>query len=132
MTNPAPDKLSRLLHAQQRRWRQPERRLVDSGEIAVLRALWITSRDEVLALQNNYDDARTAVAALEERIPVVRDILFWTHDPDARLPFSLFADTIGVTTEEASKELFCGVSRDLLAVVSNIEPVRCPLCERRR
>ena len=132
MTHPSPEKLSIILHRVQSRWKQPERRLVESGEIAVFRAIWIASRDEVLGLQNDYDDARRAVASFEDRLPVVRDVMFWTRDPAAGVPFSLFADTLGTTTEELVKQLFQGVSRELLAVVGNKSPFMCPLCMKKK
>lgn len=128
MTNPSPDKLSRLLQATQSRWKRPERRLVECGEIAVLRHLWIANRDEIVSLQNAYEAASNAAADLEERIPVVRDIAFWVRDPSAGVPFSLMAEALGVTGDDLACEMFAGVNGRLLDLVHNREPLRCPLC----
>ena len=70
--------------------------------------MWIASRDEVLGLQNDFDDARRAVASIEERLPAVRDIVFWVRDPAAGLPFNLFCEAIGATCEETARELSAG------------------------
>lgn len=132
MSNPPPEKLSKLIQAVQSRWKRPERRLVDCGELAVLRGLWIASRDELLALDNAVSEVGKQMVEIEERLPAGRDIMFWVNDPTANVPFSMFAEALGVTSESLAKELVAGISRPVLDLVSNRQPLCCPLCSRKR
>ena len=132
MTTPSPEKLAQLMAREKSRWKQPERRLVESCEINLLRGIWIASTNEMLALQNNFDDMRRAQAAFEEQLPTARDIAFWANDPAAGLPLSLLAETLSVTSDELTTQLFQGMSRDVLALIQNRAPLRCPLCDKRR
>ena len=131
MTNPTPERLSALMQRAQSRWQQPERRLVNC-EAALARRFLLGSQEQVRDLQSHFADARRATAAVEEQLPVVRDILLWTRNPAARLPFALFSDFLGVTSEEMAGQLLGEMDRDLLAILENKQPLTCPLCDRKR
>jgi hypothetical protein len=132
MPRPSPEKLARLLKATQKRWEQPERHLVDCSEIAMLKGMWDITRENLINLDSDMREVDRLMVRVEADLPVGRDIVFWVNDPTAKVPFSLYADELDRTEEALREELFRGISKPVLRLLANVEPLRCPLCQRRK
>ncbi len=132
MSNPAPAKLASLCKAVQERWKRPEQHLVECGEIAVLRRMWLSSRGELQTLDDDLREVARLMARIEERLPVGRDIVFWANDPTASVPLSYIAESLGVTCEELRAELFKCLDQKTMSLLTNAEHLQCPLCDKRK
>lgn len=132
MTTPSRTTLASLLQAAKSKWKQPDRRLVDCGELDLVRRMWIDMRKRLEAVDNALREVARLMEGLAEDVPAGRDIVFWAGDPTANVPLGMLATVLGVEDEALAAELFKDLSPATLRLLRNAEPFCCPLCGKRK
>jgi hypothetical protein len=149
MSNPSPKKISRLKSKFQSLWEDRERRLVDPD--AFLQRILIISGEHIQSLQGHYNNARLAATGMKEMLPIARKIASWvtaglfaeSESPAQRklgigtaiktpMPFAGLCEALRCRREDAAKLVFGEIDRQLMEIILNEAPLKCPLCGRKK